>query len=54
MKTAVNDAKALAAVLERDYGYAVELLLDATRADVVMALDRYRTALTSKDNLLIY
>jgi hypothetical protein len=54
LKTAVNDARALSAVLSRHYGYEVTTLYNATRADILKALNRYRTLLRADDNLLIY
>ncbi|WP_282609187.1 caspase family protein [Pelagibius sp. Alg239-R121] len=54
LETAINDARAVGQVLEDAYGYKVRLLLDATRADIIRALDDYRKSLTDKDNLLIY
>ncbi len=54
LRTAVNDAKSVSEVLSRDYGFEVQTLLDATREDIVVALDRLRSTLTSQDNLLIY
>ncbi len=54
LKTAVDDAKAVAATLERDYGFAVSLLTDASEEQVVGALDKLRRTLTPQDNLLIY
>lgn len=54
LDTAVNDAKSVAGILKDDYGFDVNLMLDATRADIVMALDDYRKKLTEHDNLLIY
>lgn len=54
LETAVNDARAIGDVLSNAYGYAVKLLLDATRADIIRALDDYRKTLSDKDNLLIY
>ena len=54
LETAINDARAIGEVLERSYGYNVRLLLDATRADIIRALDDYRKTLTDQDNLLIY
>ena len=54
LETAINDARAIGKVLEEAYGYNVRLLLDATRADIIRALDDYRKTLTDKDNLLIY
>ncbi|TQV80435.1 caspase family protein [Denitrobaculum tricleocarpae] len=54
LETAINDARVIGDVLAKDYGYKVNLLLDATRADIIRALDDYRKSLTDKDNLLIY
>lgn len=54
LQTAVNDAKAIAAMLERDYGFKVNLILDPKRADILDAFDEYLETLTPKDNLLIY
>ncbi|MCH6590108.1 MAG: caspase family protein, partial [Proteobacteria bacterium] len=54
LKTAVNDAKAVADVLRQDYGFTVKLLLDPARDDIVDTLDEYRAALDQTDNLLIY
>jgi hypothetical protein len=52
--TAVNDAKAVAQVLKDDYGFDVNLISNATRADMFAALEHYRRTSTSQDNLLIY
>ena len=54
LKTAVTDATVIAGVLRDGYGFDVQLLIDATRADIVIALDNYRKVLTDKDNILIY
>lgn len=54
LKTAVNDARKIADVLSHKYGFETKLLLDATRDDILRALDRYRETLTEKDNLLVY
>jgi len=54
LNTAVDDAKAVATVLEKDYGFAVKLLLNAGRLDVVDAFDELRETLSYDDNLLIY
>ena len=54
LNTAVTDAKAVAELLERQYGFAVELLIDATRHRLVVALNRLRAELTENDSLLIY
>jgi peptidoglycan hydrolase-like protein with peptidoglycan-binding domain len=54
LKTAVADAKAVAAMLEQDYGFTVSLLLDATEEAVIGEMNRMRRTLTPQDNLLIY
>jgi len=54
LATAVNDATAIARVLQSRYGFAVRLMADATRAEIVETLDEYRAKLEPEDNLLIY
>jgi formylglycine-generating enzyme required for sulfatase activity len=54
LTTPSADARAVAALLKQDYGYTVRLLLDATRTDMVRALDDLRDRLTERDNVLIY
>ncbi len=54
LSTAAKDARSVAGLLEHDYGYAVELLLDAGRKEIIDALSRYRARLTKGDNFLLY
>jgi hypothetical protein len=54
LKTAVNDATAIAQALQREYGFKVVLLTNATREQMFQALTRMRLSLTWDDNLLIY
>jgi uncharacterized caspase-like protein len=54
LRTAVNDAIAVAQLLGNAYGFTVTLLTDATRADIVSAFDSIRARLSERDNLLIY
>ena len=54
LKTAVADAREVARVLQQDYGFQVRLLVNATRYDMLAALNELREKLTEKDNLLIY
>jgi len=57
LRTPVADARAVAEVLQRDYGYPkehVRVLTNATRAEMVLALDMLRRTLGEQDNLLIY
>ncbi len=54
LKTAINDAKAVAKVLTDEYGFKTTLLLNPGRADIIDTLDKFRETMGSKDNLLIY
>ena len=54
LETAVRDAKAVAQVLEKDYGFKVRLLVNPDRLGIIDAFDEYRESLGGKDNLLIY
>jgi hypothetical protein len=54
LTTAVADAKAISGALAKDYGFEVNILVDATRAEIIDALDSYRERLRERDNLLIY
>jgi uncharacterized protein len=54
LRTAVKDARAVAALLQNRYGFRATTLTNATRADVIQALEGLRARLTERDNLLIY
>ena len=54
LRTAVNDARAVADLLRGSYGFRVTLLTDATREKILSALGKMRRQLTGGDNLLIY
>ena len=54
LRTAVHDAREVAGILEKSYGFQVTLLLDADRYQTLSALNSLRERLTEKDNLLIY
>ena len=54
LRTAVRDAEAVAELLGERYGFEVRLLRNATRNDILVALNDYRAKLTEADNLLIY
>lgn len=56
LKTAVNDAQSIAHVLTTRYGFKVKLLVDAdaTRDNIIDALDYYVTNLEQTDNFLLY
>jgi len=54
LDTAVNDANAVAKLLQSRYGFKVTLLLNANRYDILSALNTMREKLNQDDNLLIY
>lgn len=54
LKTPVADAGAVAELLRRDYGFTVRVLTNASRTEMINALDEARRTLTETDNLLIY
>ena len=54
LRTAKNDAEAIASVLEDQYDFKVTRLFDANRYDLVTALNALRGATTDADNVLIY
>lgn len=54
LQTAVNDARDLADLLSRKYGFKVTLLTNATRSQILTALDDMSEELGPSDNLLVY
>jgi hypothetical protein len=54
LSTAKRDASDIAKVLEIQYDFEVELLLDATRKDILTSLNHYRRELRETDNFLLY
>jgi TPR repeat protein len=56
LKTAVNDATAMASLLKDRYGFEVTLLIDgqATRQGILNSINKYRSTLSENDSLLIY
>ena len=54
LDTPINDAKAIESVLKRKYGFQTQLLLNANRYQILSALNKLRSELTEKDNLLVY
>lgn len=54
LQSAVNDATAVAQLLRERYGYKTNLLLNATRFQLLTALNEAREALGPEDNLLVY
>ena len=54
LRNAIADGTEVANVLQQKYGFEITLLKNATRADIITSLDKYRELLTENDNLLIY
>ena len=54
LKTAQNDARSIANVLERDFGFKVRTMVDASRSDILDAFDDYSAELRKTDNFLLY
>lgn len=54
LKNAISDATAVTEALTERYGFHVTILKDATRSQMMKALNKYREILNEKDNLLIY
>ena len=54
LETAVGDAKAVAEVLKRKYGFKVTLLINPNHGEIIDSFDEFREKLGPTDNLLIY
>jgi len=54
LKTAVNDADAVGQLLRDRYGFTVKVLHDATRDNILTALNEYRRRLPVNSSLMIY
>jgi uncharacterized caspase-like protein len=54
LESAKSDAIAVADLLIHLYGFKIDLLLDATRADILIALQKMGRDLSTNDNLLVY
>lgn len=54
LRSPLSDARAIAAVLQRGYGFDVKVLENATRYELLSALSTLRKEATEQDNVLIY
>lgn len=54
LRTAVQDAREIGRVLSSEYGFKTTVLVNASRYDILSALNTLRERLTERDNLLIY
>jgi hypothetical protein len=54
LNTAVNDAKEIAYVLKEYYGFNTKILLNATRKDILDAINKFKIILNPNDSFIIY
>ena len=54
LRTAVNDARSVADLLELDYGFKVTKLENADRDQIINSMSELRSKVSKEDNLLIY
>jgi hypothetical protein len=54
LSTAKKDAEKIGTILKHSYGFDIKVLLDATRNDIVRALNSFRKKLRQNDSFLIY
>jgi TonB family protein len=54
LQTAASDARSVQAALHDQFGFETTLLLNATREQIISALDLYRRDLPTESSLLIY
>lgn len=54
LRTAEADAVMIDQLLREQYGFSTQLLVNATKSDILIALSKAREELTDKDNLMIY
>ncbi|MGH7801380.1 MAG: caspase family protein [Thermodesulfobacteriota bacterium] len=54
LDTPERDAIKVDEVLREKYGFRTKVLINATRSDILQALNEYQRNLTEKDNLLVY
>lgn len=54
LATPADDANAIGRILRSRYGFETRMLFDATRYEMLSALNEMRASLTENDNLLIY
>ena len=54
LRSAVNDARDVAHLLENDYGFNVTKIENASRSEIVQSISKLRREVDSQDNVLIY
>lgn len=54
LRTADADARVIDSILRKDYGFSTQLLINATKLDILTAFNNAQENLTDKDNLIVY
>ena len=54
LDSAIEDATDLSEVLANQYGFETELLIDASRSEILTKLNEYRFGLSERDNFLLF
>jgi predicted nucleic acid-binding Zn-ribbon protein len=54
LSSAINDVQTIGAILEDKYGFKVRILTNASRFEILSALDGYRQQLAEGDNFMLY
>ena len=54
LAASIDDAEAVADVLEKNYGFQAKVLRDATKLDLLLALDEIRRTAQADDDVIIY
>lgn len=54
LKTPVNDAEALAKVLEEKYQFSVEIQKNGARREILQAIKKYENSLDEEDNFILF
>lgn len=54
LQTAVRDARDVESILKQHYGFKTKLLINATRTEILYAINYYRQVACENDKLLIY
>ena len=54
LQSPINDATRVAELLEKKYGFAVQVLIDASNIDIMQAINDLNDVIKENDNLLIF
>ncbi|MCE2029791.1 caspase family protein [Sessilibacter corallicola] len=54
LNTPFKDVDKISSILRNRYGFNTKIIKDASSADIIDAIDEYRSTLSSRDNFLLY